>query len=136
MKKIITLICFALIFAVISAVAVSAMVDDSAYSVTEDMAPGTNVPDKEVESRSNKESEGALERAYESAKDKAETAGRDAVTEVEKAAEDAKDMDKSSTARTLGIIIAIIAAVAVIAVVIAVSSRKKDETHGRDETKK
>ena len=115
------------------------MVDGSAYSVTGDIFPETNIPDGEVESRSNKESEGALERAYESAKDMAQTAGRDAMTEVEKAAEEAKDVTDGSPARTVGIIITIIAAVAVIAVVIAVASKKNSggsDRRDKDERRK
>ncbi len=124
MKKTVILFCSVFIFALFCTFAVGARVDDSAYSATEDMTPGTNIPDSGTEEKSGKESEGALERALESAKDKAEDVRNGLMTGASDAVKDVED--GSATAKTLGIVIAIIAAVAVIVALILIASKKND----------
>ncbi len=118
---------FAFIFVImaLTSIAVSAIIDDSAYYIME-----RNVPDGEIGGNNTPDSDGTNRGAVDDAMDKASDVANDAKEDVKDAGETVKDaVEETVGTKTMGIVIAIIVAVAIIILIVIMIPKNRDKSN-------
>ena len=118
---------FAFIFVImaLTSIAVSAIIDDSAYYIME-----RNVPDGEVGDNSTQNPDDTNRGAVDDAMDKASDVVNDAKEDVKDAGETVKDaVEETVGTKTMGIVIAILIAVAIIILIVIMIPKNRDKSN-------